>query len=202
MTIRGGRDPLPYYPWFVKDFRANRKVQRMNYVERGLYRELLDECWEEGTIPDDPLRLADICNCPPGVMVEAWPKIRPCFTPTEGLDGMLLANDKLESIRDFVENKRDLRSLAGKASAMARANARSTHVDRRSTSVNTCQQTKQNKTNKNKTVRSTDERTGAGEAISILGMLASGPCQWCGVAPGSLHLPDCKPQRVAGPTDE
>lgn len=191
---------MPYYPWFVKDFRANRKVQRMNYIERGLYRELLDECWEEGVIPDDPLKLAEICNCPPGVMVEAWPKIRPCFTATEGLDGMLIQNDKLESIRDFVEAKRDLKSLAGKASAMARANIRSTSVNRRSTSVDSCQQTKQNKANKNKAVRS-DERSGAGEAISILGMLASGPCQWCGVAPGTPHLPDCKPQRVAGPSD-
>lgn len=200
MTVRGGRDPLPYYPWFVKDFRANRKVQRMNYVERGLYRELLDECWEEGVIPDDPIKLAEICNCPAGVMVEAWVKIRPCFTATEGLDGMLLANDKLESIRDFVEAKRDLRSLAGKASALARANARSTSVDGRSTHVNKRQQTEQSKANKNKTVRSTEQDGPA--AVNILGILSAGPCAWCGVEKGADHLPSCKPGRVPGPGDE
>lgn len=194
---------MPYYPWFVKDFRANRKVQRMNYVERGLYRELLDECWEEGTIPDDPLKLAEICNCPPGVMVEAWPKIRPCFTASEGLDGMLLVNLKLESLRHASEEKRVQQRLAGLASAQKRV-SRGTDVERslngRQRALNGRQPAEHIRTEQNKSVRS-DERSGAGEAISILGMLASGPCQWCGVAPGNSHLPDCKPQRVAGPTD-
>lgn len=194
---------MPYYPWFVKDFRANRKVQRMNYVERGLYRELLDECWEEGTIPDDPLKLAEICNCPPGVMVEAWPKIRPCFTASEGLDGMLLVNLKLESLRHASEEKRVQQRLAGLASAQKRV-SRGTDVERslngRQRALNGRQPAEHIRTEQNKAVRS-DERSGAGEAISILGMLASGPCQWCGVAPGTSHLPDCKPQRVAGPQD-
>jgi len=91
--------PLPFYPWYVMRYRAHRKVQRMNHVERGLYRELLDECWEEGTIPDDTVKLAEIARCPVGVMAEAWPNIRPCFEPTEGLDGMLLQSPRLEQIR-------------------------------------------------------------------------------------------------------
>lgn len=43
-------EALPYYRWHWRDYRANRKVQRMTYIERGLYRELLDECWAEGFI--------------------------------------------------------------------------------------------------------------------------------------------------------
>lgn len=139
MTVRGERDPLPYYQWFVKDYRANRKVQAMNYVERGLYRELLDECWEEGRIPDDPLALADICQCPVGVMAEAWPKIRKCFTPLPGMDGMFLTNDKLESLRHKADKIRNAASVAGRMSAEARRNGRSTVVNGR-------QPTEQNRT--------------------------------------------------------
>lgn len=93
------RKPLEFYPWYVTRYRAHRKVQRMNHVERGLYRELLDECWEEGAIPDDINKLAEIARCPVGVMAEAWPNIRPCFESTEGMDGMFLVSPRLEQIR-------------------------------------------------------------------------------------------------------
>lgn len=198
MTIRGGRDPLPYYPWFVKDFRANRKVQRMNYIERGLYRELLDECWEEGVIPDDPLKLAEICNCPPGVMVEAWPKIRPCFTATEGLDGMLLQNDKLESLRNVSEEKRNQQRLAGLASAEKRRQGERT-LNGRQRALNGRQPAEHIRTEQNKAVRSTEQDGPA--AVNILGILSAGPCAWCGAAKGEDHLPTCKPERVPGPQD-
>ena len=36
-------EPLPYFKWLWRDWRANRKVQRLDYVARGLYRDLLDE---------------------------------------------------------------------------------------------------------------------------------------------------------------
>jgi hypothetical protein len=71
----------------------------MTHVERGLYRELLDECWEEGQIPDDVSKLAEIARCPVGVMAEAWPNLKPCFRPTEGLDGMFLQSPRMEQVR-------------------------------------------------------------------------------------------------------
>jgi hypothetical protein len=61
-------EALPYYRWHWRDYRANRKVQRMTYVERGLYRELLDECWAEGFISDDLGALAEVCGCPRDVL--------------------------------------------------------------------------------------------------------------------------------------
>lgn len=158
MTVRGERDPLPYYQWFVKDYRANRKVQAMSYVERGLYRELLDECWEEGRIPDDPIALAEICRCPVGVMAESWPNIRKCFTPLPGMDGMFLTNDKLESIRAKADKVRDAASIAGRKSAERRFNGRSTVVDGR-------QPTEQN--------RAKQSSSGASAASPIDGASAS-----------------------------
>lgn len=91
---------LPWYPWYVTLYRANRKVRRLTYVERGLYRELLDECWDDGSIPDDVPKLAEIAGCPVGVMAEAWPNLRPLFEPSEGLDGMYLQSPRLEQIRE------------------------------------------------------------------------------------------------------
>lgn len=43
--------PLPWYPWRPVQWQASRKVQRMTWAERGLYRELMDECWLKGSVP-------------------------------------------------------------------------------------------------------------------------------------------------------
>lgn len=128
------RDPLPYYPWHVKDYRANRKVQRMSYLERGLYRELLDECWTEGAIPDDLAALADICGCPFDVMADAWAKIRPCFAEHPD-NPALLINLRVEDVREGIEDKRAKASRAGKLSAARKTPEMATTVERPSTTV-------------------------------------------------------------------
>jgi len=71
--------PLGYYKWHWQMFRANRRVQRMDYIARGLYRELLDEQWSDGSISSDVAELADICGCPVEVMQEKWPQMAGCF---------------------------------------------------------------------------------------------------------------------------
>jgi uncharacterized protein YdaU (DUF1376 family) len=111
---------LPYYKWFWQDYRANRKVQRMTYVERGLYRELLDECWIEGSIPKSMSDLADICGCPEEVMANAWQMLGKCFIEV----GDRYENEKLNSMRTERDQIRVIRSQAGKAGGQAKvANA-------------------------------------------------------------------------------
>lgn len=114
---------LPYYRWYVTDFRASRAAQRLSYLERGLYRDLLDECWVEGHIPDDPAKLADICGCPLGVMAEAWPNLRPRFSPIEGLDGMYLTSARLEVERTELDAFRVRQSMRRKGKADPRLSA-------------------------------------------------------------------------------
>ena len=89
-------EPLAYYRWYWRDWRASRKVQRMTISERGVYRELLDECWQRGAIPDDMEKLAEICGCSLPEIAAAWPTVRKCFEPIEGLDGMFLTSQRLE----------------------------------------------------------------------------------------------------------
>jgi uncharacterized protein YdaU (DUF1376 family) len=109
---------LPYYKWFWQDWRANRKIQRMSYIERGLYRELLDECWVEGCIPNDIKELADICGCPEDVMADAWQVLSSCFELLE--DGRLI-NQKLHSLRTEKDVERLKKSENGKKGGLAKA---------------------------------------------------------------------------------
>lgn len=121
-------EPLQYYKWLWQAWRSNRRVQRMHYIARGLYRELLDEQWSEGSIPPDLFELADICGCPKSVMQEHWPEIEPCFVQRE--DGRLV-NPKMETVRTDKDATRIKQSEAGKASAAAKAlnrQAKSTDV--------------------------------------------------------------------------
>jgi hypothetical protein len=109
-------DALPYYRWLVRDCRARRKVQRMGYIARGFYRELLDEEWLEGSIPNDLAALADICGCPVKVMEKAWVEISPCFKEVDGR----LVNEKLESLRTVQDTLRVKRIEAGRLGGIAK----------------------------------------------------------------------------------
>jgi uncharacterized protein YdaU (DUF1376 family) len=108
---------LPYYKWFWQDWRANRKAQRMSYIERGLYRELLDECWVEGSIPNDIASLAEICGCPKDVMASAWQVLESCF---ELLEGKYI-NKKMESMRTEKDAERLAKSQSGKKGGVSKS---------------------------------------------------------------------------------
>lgn len=111
-------EPLHYYKWLWRDWRSNRRVQKMHYIARGFYRELLDEQFIEGSIPDDIDSLADICGCPRAVMQEYWPEIAPHFE--RGDDGSL-RHPKMESVRTECDAGRVKASEAGKKSAASRS---------------------------------------------------------------------------------
>lgn len=115
--IKMSERALPYYKWFWQDWRSNRAVQRMSYVERGLYRELLDECWVEGCIPDDLVALAEICGCPVDVMASAWQVLSKCFV----LLGDGWHNEKLDSLRTERDDMRIKRAAAGRAGGLAKS---------------------------------------------------------------------------------
>ena len=114
------KKPLPYLRWYVTDYRASRNANRLTWQERGIYRELLDECWTEGCIPDDPERLADIARCPRGVMAEAWPNLRGLFVEVDGLDGMYLTSRRLDIERREEDRRRVAMSNGGKKGAETR----------------------------------------------------------------------------------
>ena len=120
--------PMFYYKWFWQDFRSSRKVRNMNYIERGLYRELLDECWAVGSIPDDIEELAEICGCPTQVMESAWQMLSRCFitcsTCQENGSIRRLTNSKLEEQRTEKDQIRIIKAMSGKLGGEAKAKAK------------------------------------------------------------------------------
>ena len=92
----------------------------MNYIERGLYRHLLDECWVEGGFTSNFREVSDILDCPMEVLLEAWIKLAPCFY----LDGDLFRNEEMEELRTTKDKERVIKSVSGKIGGKARA-----HID-------------------------------------------------------------------------
>jgi hypothetical protein len=99
------------------EWRVDRGVQQMGHVARGLYRELLDEQWLAGYIPDDIAKLAEIAGCPEKVMKSQWPKIARRF---EEIAKGQLVDRKLESIRSESDAYRAEQARHGSKGGRAR----------------------------------------------------------------------------------
>ena len=109
--------PLGYYKWFWQDYRADRNVQRMDYIARGLYRELLDECWVEGSLPNEPESLAELCDCPVDVLANAWQMLGKCFDLVDGR----LVSPVIESLRTEQDALRVKRQESGRLGGVAKS---------------------------------------------------------------------------------
>lgn len=124
-------EPLPYYKWQWQRYRANRRVQRMSWQAKGLYRELLDEYWVEGSLSLDHGELAEICGCSLEEFETYWPQIQGCWEETP--DG--LVNATMDSMRTAMDSKRIANAKNGKAGAKAKlANAKRTPSERQNVS--------------------------------------------------------------------
>ncbi len=127
------QDSLAWYPWYWQDWRSNRKVQRMTVTERGIYRELLDECWCEGSLPPEPSALAEIARCTLPEMEAAWPALASCFVPRP--DGRLV-NTKIATVLMAQREAYERRTNAGRKAGLASAESRRTNRQPSSTTVN------------------------------------------------------------------
>lgn len=115
-------DSLPWFKFYPNDFMGSQKVRSMTGRQRGIYISLMCECWEEGSIPDDPGSLWMRCGVTPEEMQEAWPKVRKCFTPHPEKSGRLI-QERIENERQSALERRERARKAGKASGRARADS-------------------------------------------------------------------------------
>lgn len=113
------------YPWYISDWTESETRIELTLAERGLYRELIDRCYKEGSIPDDERKLIALCACDPRDFKRAWPNVRRKFKPTE--DGRLehqRVTDVLLKLENWNEARRKggysrQRSSSGKAPVKA-----------------------------------------------------------------------------------
>ena len=116
MIRNSEREPLPYYRWFWRDWRASRRVQRMSWQAQGLFRTLLDEFWAVGILSDDLVELADICNCTLQEMELYWPEIAPCWEPVDSG----YRNAKMDAQRTDTDMLRAANARNGRAGGAAK----------------------------------------------------------------------------------
>lgn len=105
------------YRWEWYDFRSNRNALRLGYVGRGLFRDILDECWASGSVADDKRQIANICGCPENVLVEHWDLLRKLLID---IGGGRLSIKSIEEQRIKIDLKRELCSAAGVLGGSAR----------------------------------------------------------------------------------
>lgn len=72
------------YPWYVSDWFNSETRLSMNAAEKGIYRDLLDYCWLEGSLPSSPKLLRNISNSSPKEFSKSFSAVRKCFYEKEG----------------------------------------------------------------------------------------------------------------------
>lgn len=100
------------YYWDVIDYRKSRKVRLMNHEARGVYRDILDEIWLHGPIPNDVDKIAVLINTPPDVVLRVWHQIHDCLVPTKH-DPDLFTSERIEIERKRRDDYRKQKIEAG-----------------------------------------------------------------------------------------
>jgi Protein of unknown function (DUF1376) len=78
---------LPTYPWhkwYPSKWLSSETRFGMNLAERSIYRDLLDCNYERGSLPNDPVLLAQLAGATQEEFDSAWPKVSHCFVPCDG----------------------------------------------------------------------------------------------------------------------
>jgi uncharacterized protein YdaU (DUF1376 family) len=89
---------------------------RLSPLGRYVYRELIDHCYVEGSIPKDPLILAKIADVPARDFAKVWPFVSKAFE--ECADGRL-RNRKVSEVLAELERWHEQKRSAGRAGGIA-----------------------------------------------------------------------------------
>jgi uncharacterized protein YdaU (DUF1376 family) len=84
----------------------------MSMQERGVYITLICYCWQQGTLPSDPEKLALLCRLPMTAFRKLWPAVSVCFRAHA--NGQRLVHPRLERERKKHRAYRKLQSDKGK----------------------------------------------------------------------------------------
>ena len=118
------RITIHYYQWFIADWAQSETRMSLNIAERGLYRELLDCCWREGSIPADSKTLIKLCATTEREFKSCWDNVKKQFTEIDGRLHHARVDAERPKMIDKLKGKQDAGRLGGIAKANAIANAK------------------------------------------------------------------------------
>lgn len=115
------------YMWSVVDWRTDELYLLLDNREQGIYRNLIDESWNNGSIPSDPAQLALLSREPLDYFLSVWAKIHSKFIETEGV-GRLVSRRSLKD-KTRLQQIRASRKRASKIANKARWGAQENKGD-------------------------------------------------------------------------
>ena len=77
---------IHFYEWRIGAWAISETRDRLDSSGRGIYRELLDHCYGQGKIPDDPEWICRRCACTQEQYEKAWKVIARHFPKIEGTE--------------------------------------------------------------------------------------------------------------------
>lgn len=108
---------LHSYPWYIKDWLLSEARLTMTLSQRGLYRDLLDHFFEQGSLPANEAALFRMAACDLREFRSAWPVVRTKFEERDGR----LYNGKAEEVLASKVARQVKNAMAGSSGGLARA---------------------------------------------------------------------------------
>lgn len=100
------------YYWDVIAWRNSRRVRAMDKVTKAIYREVMDEIWINGAVPNDVNEIAILSGWSIEEVTHSWPFIHGCLVPTKK-NPDLFTSERLEEER---RKRNSIKSKRKKAS--------------------------------------------------------------------------------------
>lgn len=119
------KEKSPAFQFYPREFLADGNVSGMSLHERGAYITLICICWNDGSLPMQTERLANMCGTPEKAFLKFWPAVRVCFTERDGR----YVHPRLELEREKQETNRQRRSDAGGKGASGRWQTHGKRID-------------------------------------------------------------------------
>ncbi len=113
-----------YYDWKASLWSASETRDRLDATGRGIYRELLDQCYLQGSFPGDPEWICRKCACTMSQYLKYWPKMEhQFFSPDEHhFKVVRFENQAANIFRAKFLKTSESRIKAGLASAASKSN--------------------------------------------------------------------------------
>jgi hypothetical protein len=119
------QDRIPevyFYEWSISRWRTSETRARLTMAGRGIYRELLDLCYAQGSIPKDFQTLASLVGCAPIEIEQVWANISRHFIDDK-LDKNRLRNKTADVIRKNFFKYVSSQRVKGKKGGIAKSSS-------------------------------------------------------------------------------